>query len=213
MGESFDINAKVREDGGKGASRRLRRTGMVPGILYGGHKDPQMITVAHNELAQSLEREAFYSRVLDLSLDGNTEKVVLKDLQRHPAKPFVTHVDFQRISADDKIRMLVPLHFINENTCPGVKMGGIVTHNINQAEVVCLPKDLPEFIIVDMADMGIGNSVHLGELTMPEGVELSHTLDTAAPVVSVHGARGTDEELEGEAEGEREGEAEGESEV
>ena len=185
-----------------------------PGILYGGHKEPQLIAVVHNELSQHLEVEAFYSHILDLKLDGDSIQVVLKDLQRHPAKPFLTHVDFQRISADEKIRMLVPLHFINEKTCPGVKLGGTVTHNINEADVVCLPKDLPEYIVVDMADMDIGNSVHLGELTLPEGVELSHTLDMDAPIVSVHGARGIEEE-EGEGEGivAAEGEGEVESEV
>jgi large subunit ribosomal protein L25 len=200
MQETFQIDAKSRADAGKGASRRLRGTGMVPGIVYGGHKEPVMIAIKHNELAQHLEHEAFYSHVLKLNLDGATESVVLKDLQRHPAKPFVTHIDFQRISAAEKIRMLVPLHFTNESKCVGLKKGGAATHNINEIEITCLPKDLPEFIEVDMSELDTGMSVHVGELVMPEGVELVHTLDPHAPVVSVHGAHGMDEaDEEGEA--------------
>jgi len=202
MQETFEIDAQSRADTGKGASRRLRGTGKVPGILYGAHKDPVMISVAHNELVQHLEHEAFYSHILSLKLDGAAERVVLKDLQRHPAKPFVTHVDFQRISEDETIRMHVPLHFTNEKDCVGLKKGGAATHNMNEIEVICLPKDLPEFIEVDMAEMDTGHSVHVGELVMPEGVELVHTLDPHAPVVSVHGAHGTEEEEFGEGEGE-----------
>jgi large subunit ribosomal protein L25 len=204
MSESFDIDVKLREDGGKGASRRLRRTGMVPGIVYGGHKDPVMISVPHNELVHHLEHEAFYSHVLDLTLSGSTEKVVLKDLQRHPAKPFVTHVDFQRVSASERIRMHVPLHFVNEKVCPGIKKGGTVTHSLNEIEVTCLPRDLPEFIEVDMSGVDTGHTVHVGELAMPKGVDLVQTLDKDAPVVSIHGSRGMGEEMEGEGEGEGE---------
>ena len=196
MSESFELDVQSREDGGKGASRRLRRGGRVPGIVYGGHKDPVMISVAHNELVQHLEHEAFYSHVLDLNAGDLAEKVVLKDLQRHPAKPFITHVDFQRISADEKIRMHVPLHFVNENLCPGIKKGGTVTRNINEVEVSCLPGDLPEFIEVDMSTVDTGHTVHVGELVVPGGVELVHTLDLDAPVVSIHGSRGIGEEAE-----------------
>jgi len=151
---------------------------------------------------QHLEYEAFYSHVLTLQVGDVAEKVVLKDLQRHPAKPFVTHIDFQRISAEEKIRMHVPLHFVNESKCVGVKKGGTATHNINEVEITCLPKDLPEFIEVDMTELDTGHSVHIGELVMPAGVELVHTLDVHAPVVSVHGARGPEDEEgeEGEAE-------------
>jgi len=201
MSDTFEINAQTRADAGKGASRRLRGTGMVPGILYGAHKDPAMISVVHNELVQHLENEAFYSHILTLKLDGTAQSVVLKDLQRHPAKPFVTHVDFQRISAEEKIRMHVPLHFINKNICAGIKMGGVATHNLNDIEIICLPRDLPEFIEVDMVHLEIGQSIHIGELVMPKGVELVHTLDLHAPVVSVHGAR-SEEEEEGAVAGE-----------
>jgi large subunit ribosomal protein L25 len=173
---------------------------MVPGIVYGAHKDPVMIAVPHNDLVRHLEHEAFYSHVLDLTLSGSTEKVVLKDLQRHPAKPFVTHVDFQRVSAEEKIRMHVPLHFLNEAGCPGVKTGGTVTHNITEVEITCLPKDLPEYIGVDMGAVQMGESVHLGQVVMPDGVELVRTLDLDAPVVSIHGTRGGAEEGEQEEE-------------
>lgn len=200
MSESFDIVVQARTDGGKGASRRLRRTGQVPGIVYGGRKEPVMISVAHHQLIRHLENEAFYSHVLELTLEGGVEKVVLKDLQRHPAKPFVTHVDFQRVSMDEKLRMLVPLHFTNEDKCPGVKAGGVASHNINELEITCLPKDLPEYIEVDMAGVEMGQAIHVSEIVVPEGVELSHTLDPQAPVVSVHGLKAEEGEEEGEEE-------------
>lgn len=169
--ETFIINAKSRSDMGKGASRRLRRTGTVPGIVYGGGSEPKMITVVHTELEQHLEHEAFYSHVLILSLDGNEEKVVLKDLQRNPARPFVDHVDFMRISADSKIRMTVPLHFTNEETSPGVKRGGTATYYLTGVEVECKPADLPEYLEVDLGELDLGHTVHLTEINLPEGVE------------------------------------------
>ena len=204
MSETFEIEALPRSDMGKGASRRLRRDGRVPGIVYGARKDPEMITVAHNELLLHLENESFYSSILDLKVDGAPSKVVLKDLQRHPAKPFVMHVDFQRISADEKIRMVVPLHFVNEESSPGVKMGGQASHNIADVEISCLPKDLPEFIAVDMIDMEAGQIIHLSEIKMPEGVDLAHAPDPDEPVVVMHGKilGGDLDEVEGEAEGE-----------
>jgi len=201
MSASFDIEVVSREDAGKGASRRLRRTGMVPGIIYGGHKDATRIAVNHNDLIQHLENEAFYSHILALTLDGNSERVVLKDLQRHPAKPFVTHIDFQRISASEKIRMQVPLHFTNEKESPGIKMGGLASHSLKEVEITCLPKDLPEFIEVDLTGMEIGSTIHVNELRLPEGIELTSALDPKAAVVSVHGARSEeDEEAETEEE-------------
>jgi len=199
MSETFEVIARSRTDAGRSASRRLRKLGQVPGIVYGGQREPTMISVDHNELVKHLEYESFYSHVLDLSLDGSTEKVVLKDLQRHPARPFVIHIDFQRISAEKRIRMHVPMHFSNENLCPGIKKGGTVTRNITELEVVCLPQDLPEFISVDMAELDMGHTVHVSDLQLPAGVELSHTLDPHAPVVSIHGVRGG-----GEAEAETE---------
>ena len=177
---------------------------MVPGIVYGGHKDPVTIAVNHNGLIQHLEREAFYSHILNLTLGGASERVVLKDLQRHPAKPFVTHVDFQRISETEKIRMHIPLHFTNEKACPGIEEGGIASHSLKEVEVTCLPKDLPEYIEVDLTGMEIWETVHVRELKLPGGVELVHTLDPNASVVSIHGARAEEEEVgeEGEVAGE-----------
>ncbi|RDH88699.1 MAG: 50S ribosomal protein L25 [endosymbiont of Seepiophila jonesi] len=201
MSVSFEINAQSRSDAGKGASRRLRHQGTVPGIIYGADKEPSMITMVHNELAHALENEAFYSHILDLKLDGKSEQVVIKDLQRHPAKPFIMHVDFQRVDMNEKLRMHAPLHFINEETSPGMKMGGNVSHSLSDVEIICLPKDLPEFIEVDMADMDIGDSVHLSDLQLPDGVELTHTGGEDSLVAMVHtGHTGEDEDEEGGAE-------------
>ena len=198
MSVSFDVNAQPREATGKGASRRLRRQGLVPAIVYGAHQDPEMVSISHNELIKHLEHEAFYSHVLDLNLDGQVTKVVLKDMQRHPAKPFVLHVDFLRVSQDEKLRMTVPLHFINEAKCKGIKLGGQASHHLTEVEIVCLPKDLPEFIGVDIADLDIGGIIHLSEIPLPEGVALAHAPDPDEPVVVIHGARsGGDEDEEG----------------
>jgi large subunit ribosomal protein L25 len=211
MSETFEVVAEHRTDGGKGASRRLRREGRVPGIVYGGHRDPQPISVVHNQLVRQLDEEAFYSSLLDLKLDGETTQVVLKDLQRHPAKPFIMHVDFQRVSAQDKLRMSVPLHFENEATAVGVKKGGVVSHNLTELEITCLPKDLPEYIVVDMAAMEIGDIIQAGDLRLPDGVELTHAVEPETPVVMIHaGYGGAAEEGEGEAgEGAAGGEEEG----
>jgi large subunit ribosomal protein L25 len=197
MSVSFDVNAQPRAVAGKGASRRLRREGVVPAIVYGGHQDPEMVSILHNELLKHLEHEAFYSHVLDLKIGDKTTKVVLKDMQRHPAKPFVLHVDFMRISLDEKLRMAVPLHFLNEEKCKGVKAGGQVSHNMTEIEVTCLPQDLPEFIGIDIAELEMGGIVHLSEIVLPAGVELAHMPDPDEPVVVVHGLRGGgDEETE-----------------
>jgi len=209
MSERFDVIAKVRSDGGKGASRRLRREGLVPGIVYGGHQDPQMISVPHSELDRQLKNEAFYSSLLDLKIDDLTTRVVLKDLQRHPAKPFVLHVDFQRVSREDKLRMTVPIHFENEATAIGVKAGGKVSHNLTEIEISCLPADLPEYIAIDMGAMEIGDILHVSELRLPEGVELTHAVEPETPVVMVHagyGGAAVEEEEEGGA-GEEGGES------
>ncbi len=210
MSNSFEFKAELRDDTGKGASRRLRRAGLVPGIIYGAHQDPTMITLPHNELIQSLEQEAFYSHILGIQLGKKKEKVVIKDLQRHPSKPFVLHVDFQRISEKEKIRVHVPLHFINEKASPGVKEGGRVSHNLTDVEVSCLPKDLPEFIEVDMSAVEVGQSIHLSEMDLPKGVEIPALAQGAAQdmvVVSIHSGH-IPEEAEEEGEGEEEAEGE-----
>lgn len=204
MSESYEVHAQGRSAGGKGASRRLRREGLVPGIVYGGQKDPEMISLVHNELVQQLNREAFYSSLLALRIGDQTTQVVLKDLQRHPAKPFVVHVDLLRVAESDRIKMHVPLHFINEATAPGVKAGGQVSHTMNDVEVICAAKDLPEYIEVDLGAMNVGDIVHLTELKLPEGVALvalSHgdVEEHDSAVVSIHTARGG---AGGEGEGE-----------
>jgi large subunit ribosomal protein L25 len=205
--ETFELNADIRSDLGKGASRRLRHAKKVPAIMYGAGKDPQPLSLDHDELVHHAEHEAFYSHVLTLHVAGQgDESVVVKDMQRHPFKPSITHVDFLRVSASDKIRMQVPLHFLNEATCPGVKtQGGQVMHLSTEVEVSCLPKDLPEFIEVDMGAMSVGDSIHLSQLKLPAGVEiveLSHGEEHDLAVVSIHKARGASgEEAEEEGEG------------
>jgi len=158
-----------------------------------------MTSVDHNELSKHLEHEAFYSHILQLNIGGTIENVVLKDLQRHPAKPVVLHVDFQRISEDKRIRMLIPLHFINEDKCPGLKKGGTITRSVTEVEIECLPKNLPEYITVDVGHLDMGHSIHVDELILPPEVSLTHALDFKAPVASVHGTRGAGTETEAAA--------------
>lgn len=207
MQENFELNAVARSDAGKGASRRLRREGMVPGIIYGGDAEPEMIATKHNELIQHLEHEAFYSHILSVKVDGKAQKVILRDLQRHPAKPFVTHIDLQRVSSSDRIKMHVPLHFTGEETAPGVKSGGDVAHTMTDVEIICQAKDLPEYIEVDISAMDVGDVLHLSNLDLPAGVELTAQVDEEhdLPVVSIHAKRGVAEEEETEGEGAAEG--------
>ncbi|MBI1196007.1 MAG: 50S ribosomal protein L25/general stress protein Ctc [Gammaproteobacteria bacterium] len=212
MSHSFLIEAEVREDMGKGASRRLRRTGRIPGVLYGGDKAPLSLSLDHDTVLHQLEHEAFYSTILELSVGGKKEKVVLKDLQRHSYKPLIMHVDLQRVSSKDKLRMHVPLHFIGEETCPGVKQGGVVSHLLTDVEVTCLPKDLPEAIEVDMSGMGLNETLKMSDMVLPKGVELvelSHGEGHDQGVVSVHTPHVKAEPAEGAA-GEAEAPAEGE---
>ena len=201
MSETTEIKVQMRTDVGKGASRRLRRAGMVPGILYGAHKDPVMIKLVHHKLQQQLEQESIFSTILTLDLDGKKQQVLLKDLQRHPFKPFIEHIDFQRVSAREKIRTNVPIHFINEDKAVGIKMGGAISHHMANVEVMCLPKDLPEFLEVDVLNMDIGDSVTMSGLTLPEGVEipaLAQGPEYDLPVITVHtGHIGEEEEEEG----------------
>ena len=197
MTVEFTLNAEVRSDLGKGASRRLRRNvSMVPAVIYGGDKAPQSISLLAKDLAKLLENEAAFSHVLSLDVAGTQESVVIKALQRHPAKGFVLHADFQRVVAGQKLSAHVPLHFINEATSVGVKQqGGEISHTINEVEVSCLPKDLPEFIEVDMAAVEVGQTVHMSDLKLPKGVELvalAHGNDLA--VSNIHASRVKDEE-------------------
>ncbi len=172
MQETFEIDAVSRDVQGKGASRRLRREGMVPGIIYGGGKPPQMFATNHDDMIHHLENEAFYSHILKVKIGGRSEQVVLKDLQRHPSRPFVTHIDLQRVLMDEEIRMTVPLHFEGEEDCPGIKAGGTALHAMSDLEIECLPSDLPEYIAVDMSEMELDGVVHLSEVKLPKGVTL-----------------------------------------
>ena len=172
MSEDFELNCSVREDMGKGASRRLRRLNeSIPAILYGGDKDPTSLTLAHKDIAKATENEAFFSQIITLKIGNKKEKAVVKALQRHPAKPFILHADFLRVSDKQAITVKVPIHFLNEEKCSGVKIGGgNILKTLNEIEVSCLPKDLPEYIEVDMLEVELGESVHLSDITLPEGV-------------------------------------------
>ena len=172
MSETFTIPAVSRSDKGKGASRRLRREGLVPGIIYGGGKEPEMIATPHNKLLQQLDHEAFYSSILNLDLDGKTQRVVLKDLQRHPAKPFIIHFDLLRVADTDRIKMTIPLHFVGEDTALGVKAGGKAHHAISDLEVICEAQNLPEYIEIDISGMELGDMLHLTDIKLPDGVEI-----------------------------------------
>jgi large subunit ribosomal protein L25 len=169
---SIEIKATKRDGQGSGASRRLRHAGRVPAIVYGGDKAPQALELDHHELVLELRHEAFHSSVLSLNLDGETQSVLLKDVQVHPYKPRVLHVDFLRVDATHKIHTKVPLHFVNAEGCPGVKLeGGVVSHVMSELDVTCLPAALPEFIEVDLKDLATGHSVHVSHLKLPAGVE------------------------------------------
>ncbi len=170
MSISFTVKATRRDDLGKGASRRLRHAGQVPAVVYGGHAEPVSLTIIHKDLWHSLENEAFYSHIIDLEIDGKAEKVVLRDLQRHPYKSFVMHADFQRVSADELMHASVPLHFINEATSVGAKKGGMISHLATEVEITCLPADLPEFVEVDLAKLDLDHTMHLADLVAPKGV-------------------------------------------
>ena len=211
MSGDFNLDATTRTDLGKGASRRLRRLeNKVLGIVYGGEVDPAPIAVAENEINKLAANEAFYTSLIKLNLDGKTEQVVIKDMQRHPAKNSIMHVDFLRVSATTKITMHVPLHFINEESSPGVKLqGGTVSHALNDLEIICLPGDLPEFIEVDMGNLNIGENIHISDLTLPKGVEsvaLIHGEDHDLLVSAINAAKGSidDDEEAAAAEGEEE---------
>lgn len=216
MSSDFLIAAELKTDTGKGASRRLRHQGKIPGILYGGDKDATMITLEHNKFVHAIEDEAFFSHVLTVDVEGTKEKVILKDMHRHPAKDQIMHVDFQRIDENKALHVHVPLHFINETIAPGVKMGGLVAHLKTEVEVSCLPKDLPEYIEVDIQTLELNGSIHLSDLILPEDVtiiELAHGEDHDLPVASITMPRGEKEvEETDEADVDADADAEGTSE-
>ena len=193
----FEMNAQARNEQGTGASRRLRRTGKVPAIVYGGAEAAQSIELDHNTILLNLRKEAFHASVLTLVIDGKKQPVLLRDSQMHAYKPLVLHVDFQRVDASQKLHQKVPLHFVNADIAPGVKLsGGIVSHVMNEIEVSCLPANLPAFIEVDMKDLKVAQSIHAKELALPKGVSLVlHGQDN--PVVAAISAKkgGSDEEV------------------
>ena len=196
----FEFNAKKRTVQGTGASRRLRRAGNIPGILYGGEGEPQMIEMNHNEIFQHLRKEAFYSSVLTMNLEGEKQMCLLRDVQRHPVKPVVLHVDFQRIDDMHMIHQKVPLHFINAEIAPGVKLqGGMVQHVMTELDVKCLPKDLPEFIEIDLQNLEGGHSIHASEIKLPAGVEIVHhgESDPVVATIVVRGGGAASEEAAG----------------
>jgi large subunit ribosomal protein L25 len=173
MATTHEIKVQRREDEGKGASRRLRHAGHVPAIVYGGDLKPVSIQLNHNEVWLASQNDWFYSSILDLSLNGDIQKVLLRDLQRHPFKQQIMHMDFQRVNENELLRATVPLHFINEDKSPAGKSAEVVvTHELNELHVSCLPKDLPEFIEVDLSTLSVGDVVHLSDIKLPAGIEL-----------------------------------------
>ncbi|MBA3564316.1 MAG: 50S ribosomal protein L25/general stress protein Ctc [Gammaproteobacteria bacterium] len=217
MSKSFELIAESRDDKGRGASRRLRREGKVPAVLYGGKRDPRPIALDHQALLHQLDNEAFYSSVLTIKVGDEEQAAILKDLQRHPARHRVLHADLQRILADEKIRMHVPLHFIGESEAPGVKLEhGVFSKMESDVEVSCLPKHLPGYLEIDCSGMGMEDIRHLSDIKLPEGVELvelAHGEGNDLPIAAVHHPRVEaveEEEAAGAAEaaGAEEGEGE-----
>lgn len=189
MAQKYDLVAELREDQGKGASRRLRRQGKVPAIIYGAGRPPRNLAFDHNKVIKELENEAFYSSILNIKVGEKSQAAVVKDIQRHPSKRQILHLDFQRIVEDEKIRMNVPIHFLGEDVALGVKQGGgSISRLMTDVEVSCLPKDLPEYFEVDVAELELNQMLHLSDIKVPEGVEivaLSQGDDQDQPIVSI----------------------------
>jgi large subunit ribosomal protein L25 len=194
----FELNASLRKDKGKGASRRLRRNAdMIPAILYGAGKEPLPLTLAHKDIHKACQNEAFFSRIITIIADGNSQQAIVKDLQRHPAKDRIMHADFLRIQMDQAITVEVPLHFLNEDSCLGVRQGGgNVSHNMTSIEISCLPGDLPEYIEVDIEELDLGDSIHISGLKLAEGLSipsLQQGADHDHVVVSVNAPKRAEE--------------------
>ena len=190
MAEKFDLVAEYREDKGKGASRRLRREGKVPAIIYGAGRPPRSLSFDHNKVLRQLENESFYSSVLNIKVGEKSQAAIVKDIQRHPARPIIMHIDLQRIVEDEVIKMNVPIHFVGGDVAVGVKDGGgSVSHLRTDVEVVCLPKDLPEYFEVDISGLELDEMLHLSDITVPEGVEIPELVlgpEHDHPIVSIH---------------------------
>ncbi len=217
---AFELDVTVRTDTGKGASRRLRRLhNAIPAVLYGAQKEPVSLTIDHDAILHATDNEAFFSHIITLNVGKKKELAVIKDLQRHPARPLILHADFLRVSEDHAIQIRVPLHFINEEKCVGVKTGGgQILKSMTEIDVTCLPKDLPEFIEVDMLEVDLGQSVHLSDIGLPEGVTsvaLSHGTESDHSVATVQAPRGgaEDDDIDIEAAEEAEADAAGEDEA
>ena len=181
----IEINAKERKSKGTGASRRLRHEGTTPGILYGGVKDSISLEIDTKELFMQFRHEAFHASILTINLEGKKESVILRDFQMHPVRNNIQHIDFQRINENEKINVKVPFHFVNEDTAPGVKIeGGLVSHIMTEIDISCLPKDLPQYIEVDLGELAMGESIHLSEIAVPEGVELTSLTDENDPAIT-----------------------------
>jgi len=178
MANQFELSAELRTDKGKGASRRLRRNAdLVPAILYGAGKDPQPLSIAHKDIHKACENEAFFAHIITIKADGKSQQAILKDLQRHPAKDRIMHADFLRIQMDQAITVEVPIHFLNEESCVGVRQGGgNISHNMTSIDIHCLPGDLPEYIEVDIEDMEIGSAIHISQLVLAEGLTIPSLL-------------------------------------
>lgn len=214
MTDRIAVRAEFRERKGKGASRRLRRQGKTPGVLYGGGVDPVTLAIGYDDLAKAMQEEAFFSQILELAVGDKKQACILREVQRHPATERVQHIDFLRIQADQPVQIHVPLHFINEEQCVGVKIGGgLLSRNLIEVEVSCLPQHLPEFLEVDVGELEAGHSLHLSDLTLPDHVTvvaLGLGADHDIPVVSVTARRGgvqedeEDEDKPKESEGEDE---------
>jgi large subunit ribosomal protein L25 len=204
---THQVPVEFRDDKGKGASRRLRRTEMVPAILYGGHLPPRSLQMTQKLASLYATKEWFYTSVLDLTVGDEVQKAVLRDMQRHPYKKRILHLDFQRISESETLRLRVPLHFLNQATSPAGKISGcVILHELNDIEIECLPKDLPEHIDVDLAALKVGDIVHLSEIKLPPGVEvpelkLGKEHDVAVVTAKMSSVATDDEEAAGEGEG------------
>jgi large subunit ribosomal protein L25 len=195
----IEISATSRKAQGTGASRRLRKTGRVPGIVYGS-SEPIMIDLDHNNLYHALRKEAFHASILTLDHDGKKEQVLLRDFQMHPFRQQVMHIDFERVLADKKIHMRVPLHFTNADVAPGVKSGGVISHVLSELTISCLPAALPEFIEVDLASLALGHSIHVADVKLPKGLEIAGHHHAADAVVTVQVPRGAIEAAAAEGE-------------
>ncbi|SHE21222.1 50S ribosomal protein L25/general stress protein Ctc [methanotrophic endosymbiont of Bathymodiolus puteoserpentis (Logatchev)] len=204
MSNVFEFNAVSRVAAGTGSAKASRRNGNIPAVIYGGNSEPELIELNHNAVVKSLANEAVYSHILKLNVGGKIENAILKDMQRHPAKTQILHMDFMRVVMSEKLKLNVPLHFINEELSPGVKEGGVVMHSMTEVEIECLPGNIPEYIEVDLTGLQIGESIHLSQLVLVDGLEiiaLTHGEDHDLPVAQVMKSKGATDEDAAAAEG------------